>query len=508
MKLPADPWSLVTWPLSNVFLVGILFTMGLLLLDFTKRRKKWAQYPPGPPALPFVGNMLQVDFSNLHISFKKLTKRYGDVFSLQFCWQNVVVINGFEAMKEALFQKSDDIADRPRFPLFESIGLSGNAKAVALAHYGRGWKEQRRFTLSTMRDFGMGKKSLEERVTEEAGYLCSAFKSEQGNPFNPHYIMNTAVSNIICSIVFGDRFEYDDDKFQKLLRLFEESLKAESGFMAQVVNAAPWLSHIPGLPQILFQSQIRMIAFLEVIIREHQQTWDPGHIRDFIDAFLLEMEKKKDDKESSFNEKNLVFTPLDLFSAGTETTTTTLRWALLYMLLYPDVQRKVHEEIDQVIGRHRNPRMGDVLNMPYTNAVIHEIQRCGDIVPLAFPHMTYRDTTIQGHFIPKGIVVMTNLSSVLKDENIWKKPFQFYPEHFLNANGEFVKQEAFIAFSAGRRNCVGEQLARMELFLFFTMLMQQFTFNIPESQSRPREDYVFSFTLSPHPYNICATIRQ
>ncbi|KAM4721722.1 cytochrome P450 2D6-like [Rhinophrynus dorsalis] len=376
-----------------------------------------------------------------------------------------------------------------------------------MAHYGRAWKEQRRFCLSTLRNFGMGKKSIEERVTEEAGYLCSAFESKQGHPFNPHLIVNTSVSNIVCSIIFGDRFEYNDHKFQKLLNLFEAGMKAQTGIVAQVINAIPWLSHIPGVAKMIFQPQIRMLEFQQEIISEHQRTWDPEYTRDFIDAFMLEMKKEKEDKGSSFNEQNLLFTTTDLFTAGAETTTTTLRWALLFMLLYPDIQRKVHEEIDQVIGRNRKPTMGDVLEMPYTNAVIHEIQRFGDIVPLALPHMTYRDMDIQGYFIPKGVIVITNLSSMLKDEHIWEKPFQFYPEHFLDSEGNFVKREAFMPFSAGRRACLGEQLARMELFLFFTSLLQSFTFEIPSKQPRPVEDSVLTITLCPKPYEICANKR-
>ncbi|KAM4606925.1 cytochrome P450 2D17-like, partial [Discoglossus pictus] len=274
-----------------------------------------------------------------------------------------------------------------------------------------------------------------------------------------------------------------------------------------VINAFPWLANIPGVTQVIFQPQIQMLNYLRKLISEQQQSFHAGYTRHLIDAFILEMEKAKGDKESSFNEKNLVFTPVDLFTAGTETTATTLRWALLYMLLYPEVQTKVQAEIDQVIGRTRRPTMGDVLSMPYTNAVIHEVQRCGDITPLSFQHMTYRDTEINGYFIPKGMVVLTNLSSVLKDEKVWERPLQFYPEHFLDADGNFVKREAFMPFSAGRRSCVGEQLARMELFLFFTILLQNFTFQIPNDQPPPSEEPMVSVTLSPQPYNICAVSR-
>ncbi|XP_040263277.1 cytochrome P450 2D14-like [Bufo bufo] len=486
---------------SNVFLLGISIIALLFLLDFMKSRNNGPRFPPGPKGLPFLGNLLQLDFRHPTKSFYQMSKKFGNVFSLQYFWKKMVVLNGYEVMKEALINRSEEIADRPQFPIYERIGYSGDHTGVILARYGNSWKEQRRFTLTTLRNFGMGKKSLEERVTEEAQCLCSVFKSKK-DPFDPRFLINNAVSNVICSIAFGNRFEYDDAKFQHLLRLFETALKTESGLLAQILNEIPLLIKIPWLLDRVIQPEYELIAFLKEMISEHRQTWNPNDIRDFIDVYLVEMEKVKENSSTSFVEANLIATTYDLFSAGTETTSTTLRWALLYMILYPDVQSKVQEEIDQVIGRERKPTMGDALQMPYTYAVIHEVQRCGDIAPLALPHMTYRDMEIEGYLIPKGTTVITNLSSVLKDQQVWEKPLQFYPKHFLDENGKFVKREAFIPFSAGRRACLGEQLARMELFLFFTTILQQLTFEIPSDQPRPREDPIYAFTLSPYPYNI------
>ncbi|XP_053577327.1 cytochrome P450 2D15 [Bombina bombina] len=507
MKLLSEAWLGLSGSLSNVLLLCIIVTGSLLLLDFTKRRKPWPRYPPGPPSRPFLGNLAQISSNGPHVSFSQFQETYGDVFSLQIFWNNMVVINGYKAIEEALLHKPEDIADRPRYPLCEYFGYAGKSKGLLLAEYGRLWKEQRRFALSTLRNFGMGKKSLEEKVVEEAGHLCSAFESEQGGPFNPHFLVYNAVSNVICSITFGERFEYDDDKFQRLLKLFVQTLKNESGPLAMLLNEVPFLLRVPGLANKVLLPEIQTLHILQEIVTEHKRTRDPEHCRDFIDAYLQEMEKVKGDEESSFNEKNLLLTTLDLFSAGTETTSATLRWSLLFMLLYPEVQEKVHKEIDQVIGRNMRPTMGDQLKMPYTNAVIHEVQRYGDISPLAVPHRTYRDTEIQGFYIPKGMTVTVNLSSVLKDKKLWERPLQFYPEHFLNAEGKFVKPEAFVPFSAGRRACPGEQLARMELFLFFTTLLQQFTFEIPEDQPRPWEEPVFEVSLSPHPFKMCAKLR-
>ncbi|XP_056379790.1 cytochrome P450 2D15-like [Hyla sarda] len=491
---------------SNVFLLLISFIAFLFLLDFMKSRKNGSQFPPGPKGIPFLGNILQVDYKNPAETLNKLKKEFGDVYSLQYFWKKIVVLNGFDVMKEALIDRSEDIADRPRFPIYEKIGCVGDTKGIVLARYGSSWKEQRRFTLSTLRDFGMGKKSLEERVTEEAQCLCSAFKSQK-DQFDPHFLINNAVANVICSIAFGDRFDYEDAKFQRLLRLFSAALKAESGFLAQIINEIPVLVKIPWIIDRVMKPEYEIIEFLKEIVSEHKKTWNPNFVRDFIDAYLVEMEKVKDDSSSSMNEGNLLMTTFDLFGAGTETTSTTLRWALLYMILYPDVQSKVQEEIDQVIGRERTPTMGDVLQMPYTYAVIHEVQRCGDIIPMALPRMAYKDIEIKGYIIPKGTTVITNLSSVLKDLQVWEKPFQFYPKHFLDENGKFVKREAFIPFSAGRRSCLGERLARMELFLFFTTLLQQLKFEIPNDQPRPREDPLYALTFIPHPYNIRIVAR-
>ncbi|XP_069508841.1 cytochrome P450 2D17-like isoform X2 [Ambystoma mexicanum] len=446
MALLSAPGALLASCCSSLPLLGLFLATFLLCLRFLKRRKSWSAALPGPPSRPFVGNLLQVDFDNLPKSFTQLSKKYGNIFRFQFVWKNLLVVNGFEAVKETII--NEDTVDRPSLPLLKQIGFKKNSEGIVFARYGQAWKDMRRFSLSTLRNFGLGKKSLDERIGQEASCLCSAFESEEGNPFDPHFLINNAVSNVICSIVFGDRFEYTDKKFQRMLHLFEEALKSGGGFLPLVMNQIPVLMNIPWLLRKVIKPQLDLMHFTAEIIKEHQKTWDPEITRDFIDAFLLEIEKTKDNPSSTFSQENLLFTTSDLFGAGTETTSTTLRWGLLYMLLYPDVQRRVHEEIDSVIGRDRKPTMQDQVNMPFTNAVIHETQRCGDIAPLAAPHMTCRDTEIQGYFIPKGVSIFINLSSVLKDETVWERPHQFHPEHFLDADGKFMKREAFIPFSA------------------------------------------------------------
>ncbi|XP_007523500.2 cytochrome P450 2D14-like [Erinaceus europaeus] len=488
--------------------VAVAVVIFLLLVDLMHRRARWAaHYPPGPTFLPGLGNLLQLDFQDLPRSMGQLRRRYGNVFSLQMAWTPTVVLNGLAAVREALVERSEDTSDRPPSTVYEHLGLGPRSEGVILARYGHAWREQRRFSLSTMRNFGLGKKSLEESVTEEASCLCAAFAAQDGSPFRPKELLNKAVSNVISSLIYARRFEYDDPHFLKMLDLMDDFLKEDSGFVRQVLSEIPVLLKIPGMAKRFFPGQKALMAMLDELNSENRMTWEPDQPRDLTDAFLDEVEKAKGNPESTFNDANLRMVVADLFTAGMVTTSTTLAWALLLMILHPDVQRRVQQEIDEVIGQSRPPEMADQAHMPYTMAVIHEVQRFGDIVPLGVPHMTSRDTEVQGYRIPKGTVLLTNLSSVLKDESCWKKPLRFYPEHFLDDQGCFVKKEAFIPFSAGRRVCLGEPLARMELFLFFTCLLQRFSFSVPTGQPRPSDHAEVAFLSTPAPYQLCAMSR-
>ncbi|XP_021039248.1 cytochrome P450 2D11 isoform X2 [Mus caroli] len=495
---------------AGLWSVAIFTVIFILLLDLMHRRQRWtSRYPPGPVPWPVLGNLLQVDLDNMPYSLYKLQNRYGDVFSLQMAWKPMVVINGLKAMKEVLLTCGEDTANRPTVPIFEYLGVKPGSQGVILAPYGPEWREQRRFSVSTLRNFGLGKKSLEDWVTKEARHLCDAFTAQAGRPINPNTMLNNAVCNVIASLIFARRFEYEDPYLIRMLKVLKECFTEISGFIPGVLNAFPIFLRIPGLADMVFQSQKSFMAILDNLLTENRTTWDPDQPpRNLADAFLAEIEKAKGNPESSFNDENLRMVVGDLFTAGMVTTSTTLSWALLLMILHPDVQCRVQQEIDAVIGQVRHPEMADQARMPYTNAVIHEVQRFGDIAPLSLPRITSRDIEVQDFLIPKGTTLIPNLSSVLKDETVCEKPLRFYPEHFLDAQGHFVKHEAFMPFSAGHRACLGEPLARMELFLFFTCLLQRFSFSVPDGQPQPSNHRVHAIPVAPSPYQLCAVMRE
>ncbi|XP_042127368.1 cytochrome P450 2J4-like isoform X3 [Peromyscus maniculatus bairdii] len=400
----------------------------LFLTNYLKNRRP-KNHPPGPWRLPFVGNLFQLDLEQTHLVIQQFVKKYGNLISLDFGNIPSVVVTGLPLIKEAFTQMEQNFLKRPITPLRERV-FKNNGLIMS---NGQTWKEQRRFALMTLKNFGLGKKSLEQLIQEEALHLADAIGEEE-----------------------------------------------------------------------VFRNWEKLKLFVSRMMDSHRKDWNPVEPRDFIDSFLTEMAKHPD-KTTSFNEENLICSTLDLFFAGTETTSTTLRWALLYMSVDSEVQEKVQAEIDRVIGHGRQPSTADRESMPYTNAVIHEVQRMGNIIPLNVPREVTADSTLAGFHLPKGTMVLTNLTALHRDPKEWATPDIFNPEHFLE-NGLFKKRESFLPFSMGKRACLGEQLARTELFIFFTVLMQKFTFKPPVNEKLSLK-FRMGLTLSPVSYRLCAVPR-
>ncbi|XP_051729884.1 cytochrome P450 2J6-like isoform X2 [Ctenopharyngodon idella] len=328
----------------------LLFVVAFLLVaDYLKNRNP-PNYPPSPFSLPLLGNIFNMDSREPHIYLTKLGHAYNNIFSLRLGRDKVVFITGYKMVKEALVTQAENFVDRPYSPLLARV-YSGNAGLFF--SNGQMWKKQRHFALSTLRNFGLGKKTMELAICEESRFLL--------------------------------------DEMDKQKEIFFQLYEAFPGIM----------KHLPGPHNDMFSNYKILHAFVREFIIKHKAELDPSEPRDYIDSFLIEMMEKPHETADGFDEQNLVPCVLDLFLAGTETTSTTLCWGLIYLITYPEVQEKVHEEKDRVIGRSREPSIADKANMPFTEAVIHEILRFGDIVPMNGLRVADKDTTLGECFIPK-----------------------------------------------------------------------------------------------------------
>ncbi|EDL41813.1 cytochrome P450 2C55 precursor [Mus musculus] len=452
-------------------LVLVLTLSCLLLLSLWRQNSGRGKLPPGPTPFPIIGNILQIDIKNISKSFNYFSKVYGPVFTLYFGSKPTVVVHGYEAVKEALDDLGEEFSGRGSFQIFERIN---NDLGVIFSN-GTKWKELRRFSIMTLRSFGMGKRSIEDRIQEEASCLVEELRKANGSLCDPTFILSCAPSNVICSVIFHNRFDYKDEKFLNLMERLNENFKILNSPWMQVYNALPTLiNYLPGSHNKVIKNFTEIKSYILGRVKEHQETLDMDNPRDFIDCFLIKMEQEKHNPHSEFTIESLMATVTDIFVAGTETTNITLRYGLLLLLKHTEVTAKVQAEIDHVIGRHRSPCMQDRTRMPYTDAMVHEIQRYIDLIPNNVPHAATCNVRFRSYFIPKGTELVTSLTSVLHDDKEFPNPEVFDPGHFLDENGNFKKSDYFMPFSIGKRMCVGEALARTELFLILTTILQNF----------------------------------
>ena len=455
----------------DLVMLLVLTLTCLILLSIWRQSSGRGKLPPGPIPLPIIGNIFQLNVKNITQSLTSFSKVYGPVFTLYFGTKPTVILHGYEAVKEALIDHGEEFAERGSFPVVEKINKD---LGIAFSH-GNRWKEIRRFTLTTLRNLGMGKRNIEDHVQEEARCLVEELRKTNGSPCDPTFILGCAPCNVICSIIFQNRFDYKDQDFLNLMEKLNENMKILSSPWTQFCSFFPVLiDYCPGSHTTLAKNVYHIRNYLLKKIKEHQESLDVTNPRDFIDYYLIKWKQENHNPHSEFTLENLSITVTDLFGAGTETTSTTLRYALLLLLKCPEVTAKVQEEIDRVVGKHRSPCMQDRSRMPYTDAMIHEVQRFIDLIPTNLPHAVTCDIKFRNYLIPKGTTIITSLSSVLHDSKEFPDPEIFDPGHFLDGNGKFKKSDYFMPFSAGKRMCAGEGLARMELFLFLTTILQNF----------------------------------
>ncbi|TKC52845.1 hypothetical protein EI555_003427, partial [Monodon monoceros] len=398
----------------------------------------------------------------------QLAQAHGNVFTVWVGPTPMVVLSGFWMVKEALVSNSEQFSGRPLTPLFRDV-FGERGKAALSAGNGR------HFCLATLRELGLGKLALELQLQGEAAELAEAFHREQGRPFDPRVHIVTSTARVIGALAFGHHFLLEDPFFQELIQAIDFGLAFVSTIWRRLYDLLPWaFRRLPGPHQEMFRYQ----------------------------------KAATDDPVSTFNEENLIQVVVDLFLGGTDTTATTLCWALICVVQHGAIQEPPAERVQRELDADREV-------LPYTRTV-HEVQHLSSVVTADAVRQCVTSTHVHGHPMPKGTIILSNLASVFYDPECWETPnnstlatswtrmetsWSVRPScHSLQVLDTALGHEWALV-------CLGDQLARMELFLMFATLLRTFWFQLPEGSPGLRREYIFGGTRQPRPQEICTVPR-
>ena len=351
-------------------------------------------------------------------------------------------------------------------------------KDIALGNYGPAWKFHRKLFMTAVRKYISDQELVEQRISEQATRLLQYFEDQKGKDFDPSQILMQSVANVICRITFGKHFDSSHPDFKELLELNNKAF-TDTEMNAQVflLDNFPIAKYFPFKAYQTEQKMAdRMFEILRNQLRTQEKAFDPEAEIESLTGSLLkeriaaEKEVGAEEKASILSDDYIVNTLEDMFSAGYETTSTTLRWAIAYLVHNPECQTDVQNQLDEEVGRDRMPGLDDRPNLPLVQATIMETLRLGNVAEAAIPHYTLKDTTLAGYRVPKDTVVVPNLMAVHLDPSCWENPTTFNPRRHIDDDGQVITNSGnFLPFSAGRRVCAGEALAKVRLNINFVL---------------------------------------
>lgn len=453
--------------------------------------------------MPLVGNLLQLQKFGYDI-FHKWKKEFGPVFTFWLADRPFIFITSYEVMKETFVKDGDTFADK-QLNQIDKKKLQRNYGV--LDTNGEMWREHRRFTLSQLRDLGLGKDLMQEKILLEIEEQFKDINSHLGEEIDLPSVLDRGVGNVINLTLFNKRFETNQrDEFTYLKSLIDGLRDVASEFRYFIQFLVPWSSKIipgPTLGDKTKGMKEELDVFFVKQVEEHRKEIDFDTVEsyDYVEAYLKEQKKREADGDhETFCNKQLYAMCFDLWMAGLQTTTVTLTWGFSFYLHNADVQLKIREELDRVIGNDRLITTADKNCLPYLTAFINETQRCANIIPFNLLHVATRDTVIEGYPVKKGTGVIAQIGTVMSDEQIFPDAHCFNPGRFIE-NGKLKKVDEVIPFSIGKRQCLGEGLARMELFLFFANIFNRYDVQLDFSGNLPDLDKSKDNFVTPRKFN-------
>ncbi|NXL90471.1 CP1A5 protein, partial [Alectura lathami] len=340
---------------TEVLIAAVTFCL-LLLLTQTRRQRvpQGLRSPPGPWGLPVLGNVLEMR-KDPHLVLTRLSQKYGDVMEVTIGTRPVLVLSGLDTIRQALVKQAEDFMGRPDLYSFRYV-TDGQSLAFS-PDSGEVWKARRKLAQNALKTFSIAASPtasssclLEEHISMEASYLVTKILQlmEEKQSFEPHRYVVVSVANVICAMCFGKRYDHNDQELLSVVDMTKDFVDvAAAGNPSDFI---PLLRYLPSHAMAAFKDfNKRFVRFLQTIVEEHYETYDKNNIRDITDSLIEQcMEKKaKGDGATRIPNEKIVNLVNDLFGAGFDTVTTALSWSLMYLVTYPNIQKRIQAELGE-----------------------------------------------------------------------------------------------------------------------------------------------------------------
>nr|QEP99753.1 cytochrome P450 monooxygenase CYP304F17 [Glyphodes pyloalis] len=470
-----------------IFVAGCTF---LAVKCYKNAYKTFDNFPPGPPNLPIYGAywiVLASQLNNLAGACQRLGHWYNTKILGMFLGPvPSVIVNDSAMIRDMLYCEDFD----GRVDIILGRLRSYWKKLGIFFTDGYFWHVQRRFSLRYLRDFGFGRRDhtleavMESELKEVIDMTINGpkFPAEkdlvEGDLiYLPHYFAVPFINGMLHVL---SRMTLPRNQYHHLWELARHTLifQRSSNDFGGALSLTPWLKDV--LPNFSGYNGLRkgnqyLLDFFTKLVKEVMDTQEDNHDRHFLDMYVKKMKEEIEYQgKSTFSVDQLVLTCTDYMFPTATAVESVLTMLVERMLLQPEIQDKVHEEIDRVVGRGRLPNLDDRRHMPYTEACIREMMRHETLVPLGVPHRVTANTNFHGYDIPEDCLISANYVCLHMDEAIWGDPKAFRPERYLTNGLLDLSKDKSLPFGAGRRLCAGETYARQSMFQVFAGFMQAF----------------------------------
>ncbi|XP_057873228.1 cytochrome P450 81Q32 [Cryptomeria japonica] len=481
----------ITISMMSVILVGVatVFLVATILLKHNGKYR--CRLPPGPRAIPVIGHfhLLMDKTKPIHQILSSLSTEYGAIMHLKFGSCPVLVISSSDLAKESFTVNDKAFASRPRSAQGQHLGY--NYSMLGWAPYGPYWRNARKICvlelLSSKRIQSFGPK----RMQEIKKTVNSLFQQTQLQSIvKMRRVLSKLTFKVLMTMIIDERYfgEESGISVDSVTHLIEESFMLHG--VLDIGDYIPWLKwfDLQGYVKAMKTVNEKLDLYMQRIVEKHRdkRLKDGVEIDDFIDVLISQAEENGEaipDKDAFIKATAIV-----LFSAGSDTSSVSLEWALSLLLQHPDVMRKAREELDSKVGRNRMVEESDIPQLTYLQAIVKETMRLHPPAPMLMPHKSIEACTVGGYHIPAGTMLMVNAWVIHRDPKLWNKPLDFIPERFMEKGMEMdniqMKGNEFemLPFGAGRRGCPGTTLAMCMVQTTLAILLQSFDWFVPDGK--------------------------